>query len=404
MKKLTGLFLVFAVLILPFTAFAGFTETLPQGTFLLDEFFIMSKLNSMWNDEGKRVPLIDPIERYEPGSGLQGILKPEPVAEFGIIVTQLQYGILDNLTLGIGIPIVLYTDVDPNLKWEPGDHQWVLGRPYSAKDFWQWAESMGQPKPGKWSGNKGVLADIILGLRYRFTDRIIPFSKIDAAMAVQLLGALPTGKPADMEEVVSAGTTSWELHSNGELGFHLSFDKFFKEELDGRLTLGLDAFYEIHFPHQYLSPTGKKNPLLQNFRPYTGKYFTIDGGDFSGASFQVDIVPYRGPALSTWLTKKDPSQGEKLPPILGLTFRYTFTHLQQSDWDSNSEIWDYEKEKLWRPGYKNILFGQATISLLRVGVPFMPYVAYRNLTWIPGKNSRAVDVLMVGTRIIAKFW
>ncbi len=404
MKRIRAAWLSLVLVLLPLSAFAGFTETLPQGAFLLDLSYVMSQLDSRYNDEGKKVPLIEPIERYEPGGGKQGVLIPNAETRFGILIAQLHYGILDNLVFGIGVPIVLYTTITPDLQWEPGDYQWGLGRPYSESDFWQWAGSMGQPKPDTWSGNHGVLADIQFGARYRFTDGLSWFDRNGVAMSMLLMGTLPTGRQADPEELVAAGTTGWDLHSNGELGLHLSLDKSFRESLDGRLVLGVDVFHEILFRHQYDTPQGTKNPLMLNYRPYVGRHYTIDGGDFSGGSFQVDVVPWKGPAMATWLVKHDAQRAQALPPLLTLTFRYTFTYLQQTDWRSDSPIWDYEREKLWKPGYKNALSGQATISLLRFGVPIQPYIGYRNQTWIPGRNARAADVVAVGTRVILKFW
>ncbi|NLH47642.1 MAG: hypothetical protein GX444_03455 [Myxococcales bacterium] len=385
-------------------AWAGFTETLPQGAFMLDVSYLYSYLNSAYDDDGRKVPLIEEVKRYEPGAGLQGTLIPKARTEFGILVSQLQYGIFDNLSAGIGVPVVLYTKIDPDFQWDKGDYNWNLGRSYSEQDFWDWAGSMGQPKPGKWRGNEGVLGDIQLGTRWRFTDGYQSWEKLGLAMAGMMTVALPTGKQPDPEEVVTAGTTSWDLHSNGDLGFHVSLDKSFKESLDGRLLVGVDAFYEFLLPHRYESPEGKKNPLLLNYRPFTGKYYTIDGGDFTGGSVQTDIVPWKGPALGTWLTKGDVEKAKALPPLLTFSFRYSFIYLQQTDWQSDSEIWDYDRERLWRPGYKNMLNGQMVLSLLRLGAPLQPYVAYRNLTWIPGKNCRAADVLSAGTRVLMKFW
>jgi hypothetical protein len=396
--------LALLIVLLPHIAWAGFTETLPQGTFLLDLSYIMSQLDSRWDNQGHRAPLIDPIERFEPGAGKQGVLTPRAEVSFGILAAQLNYGILDNLVFGVGVPIVLYTKVKPNLEWSPGDYQWMLGRSYSESDFWQWAASMGQPKPGDWNGNHGVLGDIQLGLRWRFTDGYEWWRQTGLSMSVMLMGALPTGRQADPEELVSVGTTSWDFNSNGDLGVHVSLDKSFQQSLDGRLVLGVDAFYEALLPHRYVTPTGKKNPLLLDCRPYVGKYYTINGGDFMGGAFQIDVVPWKGPALATWLVKHDAARAESLPPLLTLSFRYTYVHLNQTDWQSDSAIWDWEHEKLWRPGYKNFLWGQATISLLRLGVPLQPYVSYRNLTWIPGRNSRAANVLTAGSRFLMKFW
>jgi hypothetical protein len=298
----------------------------------------------------------------------------------------------------------MYTRVDPKFEWEEGDYQWNLGRSYSEDDFWQWAASMGQPKPEYWEGNKGVLGDIQLGLRYRVTDKNEWFRDNGLAIGLMLMGALPTGKQAEPEEVVTAGATSWDLHFNGDIGVHVGLDKSFKESLDDRLILGLDVYYEWLLPHKYKTPTGEKNPLMLTYSPYVGRYYTVDGGDFSGFSFKTDIVPWKGPARATWLTKGDPEMAEKFPPLLTVSFMYTFTHLQQSDYESESDIWDWEREKTWKPGYKNILGANMTVSLLRLGAPLQPYVSYRNLTWLPSKNCRAPNVFSFGTRALLKFW
>jgi hypothetical protein len=391
-------------LLIPAAVFAGFTQTLPKSTWLLEAIYMVSTIDSRWNNDGERVPLIDPIERYEPGAGSQGTLIPEAVAEMNVLAFQLQYGITDSWSFGFGMPIMLSTKIDPHFRWEEGDYQWNLGRQYSEQDFWEWAESMGQPKPEPWEGNNGVVGDFLIGSRFRFSDFWPTIDEHNMGLALQVTGAIPTGTQADPEEAVASGTTSWDLHANGDLGIRLGYDYFFPESLDDRLTLSTEIFYEFNFPHEYTSPTGEKNPLLLSFRPYVGKHYTIDGGDWQGYSVGTDIVPLKGPAIGTWLTKGSYEEAEKLPPLLTLTMRYTYIHMNQSDWKSDSEIWDWDREKLWRPGYKNILFGQAVISLLRLGVPMQPYVAHRNLTLIPGRNARAPNVWMVGSRFLLKFW
>jgi hypothetical protein len=78
MKKIALLLSLALLLAAPGLARAGFTETAPQGTWLLDISYVISHLNSMWNNRGESVPLIDQMIRYEPGAGKQGILTPEP--------------------------------------------------------------------------------------------------------------------------------------------------------------------------------------------------------------------------------------------------------------------------------------------------------------------------------------
>ncbi len=382
----------------------GFTETAPQGVFLFEETYNLATLKHRYDNNGNLVPLIDKIERYEPGGSKQGDIIPSVNVRYEILANVVQYGLMENLTLAVGIPVVIANTVTPHLGWEVGDYQWTLGRPYSDQDFWQWAQSMGQPKPGDWSGNQGALCDVIVGMRFRFSDYLTWFDRHGLASAITLMGALPTGKVADPEEIVAAGTTSWDLHFQGDLCVHLAVDKFVPSRHDSRLTLGLDLFYQAMLPHEYETPRGEKHPLLLNYQPYVGDTYVIDGGDFLGASFQIDVVPWKGPFRGTWITKGNREQAERLPPLLTLTFRYTYTHLGQSDWQSKSADWDWQREKDWRPGYKNIVYGRLLLSLLRIGIPLQPYVAYRDLSLIPGKNCRATRVVALGLSIPAKFW
>lgn len=388
-------------------AFAGYTETLNQGMFLIDEAFTYSWIDTMWDNDGNKAALIEEVERYEPGGGKQGVLYPEPKAEYMVLINKLQYGILENLTFVLAIPVVLHTKVDPRFRWEEGDYMRQLGRAYSEQDFWDWAQSMGQSKPETWVGNKGVLSDIVIGARFRWTDYIEKFEEVEIASAVTITGIIPTGRHTDEEEVVAAGTTMWDLQSQGDLGFHVSFDKKFKKKLDGRLTIGLDVFYELFFDRELTAPVGKKHPLLLNLRPFVGDEngkYKVNPGDFAGAALKIDGVVVKGPAWGTWLSGGDKEKAEKFPPLLAVSANYSFVHLQQTDYKSNSDIWDWDKEKLFRPGYRNILSFDLTFSFFRLGAPLQIYGSYRTLTLIPGKNTRAADSVTAGIRIPLKFW
>jgi hypothetical protein len=404
MNRLVALVICLFCLVVPSLVNAGYTETLPAGAFMLDSSFSMSSLSRAWNNNGHLGRLIAPIERYEPGGGLQGILRPEVEVEFAVWITQLQFGILDNLSVGIGLPVVAYTDINVDFEWDPGDFQSFIGRPYSESDFWEWAESMGQPKPGDWRGNKWVTSDLVLGVRYRFSDYIPWCVRNGLGIGAMVTGNIRTSKPPDPEEVVSAGTTMWDLHSQGELGFHLSADKSFKKSLDGRFLVGIDLFYEFLFPQRLKTPTGERHPLMLNYEPYVGRTYRLDPGDFKGGSVLLEFVPVKGPEWGTWLVKGDTTKAASLPPLINVAVQYRFTHLSQSDWQSDSAIWDWEREKLWRPGYKNTLLARLTISLFRLGLPVQLYGAYRNQSWIPGKNTRAANVVMGGLRVLGKFW
>ena len=70
-------------------AHAGFTETLPKGTFLLEEGFMHAALDNAWDNDGNLGPIIEEIERYEPGGSLQGIIRPKVEASYDILVNLL---------------------------------------------------------------------------------------------------------------------------------------------------------------------------------------------------------------------------------------------------------------------------------------------------------------------------
>lgn len=394
-----------ALLFAPAAAHAeGLTETLPQGTFLLDEGLYVSSLTHMFDDDGELRPLIEEIERYEPGGGWQGTIIPDAYVRYVVLVSQLQYGVTDSVSVGVGVPVVVDNVVRPALRWVPGDYQQTIGRSYGEDDFWSWAASMGQPRPGNWSGNRGTLGDIVIGGRWRFSDHLPALRAPEIGLALTMFGALPTGTPPDPEEVVSAGTTSWDLHSQGELGAHLAIDKLFRRSLDGRLSLSAEIFYEVFFEHEYTTARGTRHPLLVTDAPYVGPTYTIDPGDFWGGSLQVDVAPLRGPTTPTWITRGDAARQAALPPMIALWARYTFVGIGQSDWTSDSAQWDWRHERGWKPGTKNILTGQVTLSLLRVGVPAQLYARYRNLTWLGGRNSRAANVWTFGLQVPARFW
>lgn len=399
---ITGVFM--AISLIAVQASAQYTQTAPKGAFILDNTFFISHLSTAYGNNGNAKPLIDRIYRYEPGGGLQGVIVPDVQVKFYVYLLQLMYGITDSLSVGIGFPVVLQTTVKPNLGWKPGDYQWTLGRAYGAQDFWEWAASMGQPKPGSETANRGVLGDIVIGVRWRFSDLIPVMGKYGFAAGISIMGALPTGRQADPEDILGIGTHMWDLQSQGELSFHLGVDKVFKGFLDNRVALGMDLSYEIFFPHTYTTPKGTKNPLLLTYQPYVGNTYVIDPGNFLGIAVGVDIVIVKGPAFGTWLTKGDKKKAGAMPPLITLKFEYRHVHLFQSRWKSKSDIWDWEREKAWRPGYKNVLAGQVIFSFLRLGAPFELYAGYRNQTWIGGKNSEASNVIITGIRFPMKFW
>lgn len=381
------------------------TQVLPKSSWVFDFAYWRSTLDKQWSGDRKALSLIDDNRRYEPGGGLQGILRANPRAELDFLIIQAMYGITDRLTAAVYVPIVVRQAVSTNLSWEPGDYQSQLGRRYSEDDFWEWAGSLGQPRvPAKWEG--GVkLSDMVLGLRYLLPE----FEWMTAnhfRWGATLQVALPTGSNFDPEEAVSVGTNLWELHAAGDVELHLSADKQFFVDEDGlnRLNIGADVFYAFFRPRTYTAGRGLKNPLLNNIAPYVGDTYIVDGGDWLAGTLSVDVAPFYGPARASIVSGYDEKKARALPPLLSFTFSYTRVQTFQSDWQSLSPLWDYDREKFWQPGEKNILKATANISLLRLGLPVQLYARYQSGDLIPGRYSRPANVFSAGVRLVAKFW
>lgn len=378
---------------------------LPRGVFMVDLGFLRSSLDSQWSNRGTRESLLPSIDRYEPGGGLQGTITANPYVSFDILTLQAAYGVTDDLTLALSIPWILQTTVDTNLGWIEGDYQPQLGRPYSEEDFWAWAQSMGQSKPpDRWVGNKNVPADIVLAARYRL-HRFAFFADRGLESTVGLQVALPTGRPAEREEIVSVGTSVWELHTYGDAELHYALAKgFWRSEEDDlqRLMLTGDVFYALLRPRSFDTPRGEKNPLLMNFAPYVGDTYVIDPGDWFGGTATLELAPIVGPFRPLLAEKLWPAGGRGLPPLLQLTVSYTHLRTGQTDWQSNSALWEWDREKYWQPGFKNIFRGFVTLSLLRFGLPLQLYATGRTQTLVPGKNVRPSETLSAGIRVIGK--
>jgi hypothetical protein len=397
--------LLAAALWLPATAQAGLTDTLPQGTFLIDVGYVHATTNKQFDGSRKSQPLLEPVERYEPGGGLQGILRANPEVLMQLVATQVLYGVTDRLTFGLGIPVAHKTTIDTNLSWTPGDFNSTLGRPYSEEDFWLWAASMGQPKPpDRWVGNKSTLGDIIVATRYRGPTTAW-MDALNLRWSIFAMGALPTGREANPEALVEIGTTAWWLHNYGDAELHLAADwNVFDAGGIPRFTVGTEVYYAWLRTRTYDTPQGTNNPLLQTYAPYVGDTFQINGGDWTGASIQLSGAPFLGPTLGTWMTRGSVETAERFPPMLTLSAMYTYLYLQPSKYISPAKMWNWEQADIWGPGDKHIFAFTATLSLLRVGAPVQLYARYRTLDLVPGRNSRPANALMIGTRLLAKFW
>jgi hypothetical protein len=402
MNKLHSL--VFLTLLLATPAWAGnSTSTLPTGTFVLDTAYFDTTTTVRFDDSRTPRPLLDGIARYEPGGGLQGTITANPYVKYQLFVPQLMYGVTDDLTVVLAMPTVVHTTIQPRLGWVPGDYQNNLGRPYTESDFWDWAKSMGQGKPGDFSGNSWVPADMVLGLRYNLS-RFKPFENNGLRAAVSAQIAIPTGQNADPENLVAAGTTVWDLNNYGDAEVHFALEKPFKWDDLTRLNFGIDVHYAAFLKHTYTSATGSREPLLMTFAPYIGPSYTIDPGDQFGGTLLVEGMPFVGPTWSTWMNQHDPAKSALWPALLTLTASLKYAHVNQSTWKSDSAMWDWDHNKVWLPGDKNTVKLAADVSLMRMGLPLQLYFAYLTQELIPGKNTRATDVLMGGARLLMKFW
>lgn len=394
-----------AVLLLALPSRAAETQVIPAQTFFVDLSYWRSGIDKQWGGDRQALPLIEAIRRYEPGAGLQGILHANPKAEFDFLFLQVLYGVTDRLTAGIYLPIVLRSVVTPNLSWEPGDYQSQLGRPYSEDDFWAWAGSLGQPRvPTRWERGP-QLSDIVLGARYLLPE-FEWMRQTHFRWSGTLQVALPTGSNFDPEEAVSVGTNLWELHAAGDVEAHLSADQplFVDEYGISRLNFGADVFYAFFRPREYRAGHGVKNPLLTNNAPYVGETYWVDGGDWLAGTLSVDLVPMIGPTLATRVSGGDLARAHALPPLLTVSLGYTRIQTFQSDWHSDSPLWDYDREKFWQPGEKNMLRATLTASFLRLGVPLQVYVRYQSGDLIPGRFTRPANVFSAGLRVPMKFW
>jgi len=394
------------LLLLSSAAHATETQMLPKGAWVLDVAYLHSTIDKQWDGKRNAKSLIDDIPRYEPGGGLQGVLSARPHALFQIVLTQILYGVTDWLTLALYLPFVLRTTIDANFRWTPGDYQGQLGRVYSEDDFWAWAASLGQPRPpSTWVGNELTFADILVGARVAIPEFFVT-RKLGVKLAGTVVVALPTGHVADPEEVVAAGTTSVDLHAYGDLELHLAWDRpFLVDQYEvPRVNLGGEFYYAWLRQKTLPTATGARNPLLNTYSPYVGTSYTIDPGDWFCSTISLEAAPILGPAYATLVSGGDLVKAHGLPPLVTLNFSYTYTATGQSRWYSDSAIWDYDKEKFWKPGDKNTFRFGGSVSFLRMGVPVQLYAQYRMQDLIGGRFTRASDSIVAGARVVLKFW
>lgn len=401
---LFGVAALTGLLSIPASADAGTTDVLPQGVFAIDVGYVIALTDKQFDRNRQPLSLIEPIERYEAGGGLQGVLTARPTVDMRMLVTQVLYGITDRWVLALAVPVAVESVIEPRLGWTPGDYNSTLGRPYSERDFWEWAGSMGQPKPSsRWRGNVWTMADIVLGSRYRLPQSAWMRRHL-VQWSVLVQGALPTGREADPEELIDLGTNGWWLHNFGDLEVHLAADWRWRDGAGvDRLTIGVEAWYAWLRTRTIDTPRGTKNPLLLTYAPYVGDTHQVDGGDWQAARAQVDWAPLIGPTWGTWMTKGSREAASKFPPLLTITASYDFVYLQPSVWISPDPVWNADRARYWGRGHKHALSATATVSLLRVGAPLQLYVRQRSLDIIAGQNMRPANATTLGVRLIGKF-
>jgi hypothetical protein len=393
-------------LLLSSSALAAETAIVPRGVFLLDAAYLDTHLDRQWSGQRTAIPLVDDNPRYEPGGGLQGILRARPEARFRILLFQVLYGITDRLSVGVVAPLILDTRITTNLSWTPGDYSGALGRSYTEEDFWQWAASMGQPRvPDQWTGNRMTWSDISLVAR-----TVLPepqwLEDRHFRWAGTLQAALPTGTNFDPEAAVSAGTNLWELHAAGDLEAHLAMDQAFFVDGDGlaRLSLGADVFGSWFRPRTYKAGHGLVNPLLDNQAPYVGDTYVVSPGAWLGGTVSADLTAIIGPSRASIVSGHSEAKAARLPALLTFSASVTAIATAQSTWSSQSVVFDWDHEKAWQPGDKYIAKATVTLSLLRLGVPLQLYAGVRMGSLIPGRYTRPSDVYSAGVRGFLSFW
>lgn len=394
------------LLLLAGAALGAETTVLPRGVFLLDAAYVDTHLDRQWSGTGTAVPLVDDNPRYEPGGGLQGILRARPEVRFRVLFLQLLYGITDRLLVGVVAPLIIDTTIQTHLSWQPGDYSSALGRAYSEEDFWQWAQSMGQPRvPDRWTGNSMTWSDISLVAR-----SLLPEPQWLEARHFRWSGtlqaALPTGTNFDPEAVVSAGTNLWELHAAGDLEAHVAMDQSFFVDGDGlaRLNLGADLFASWFRPRTYRAGKGTVNPLLNDFAPYVGDTYSVWPGAWVGGTVSADVTPIIGPSRASLVSGYSAEKAARLPALLSLNVGLTGIATAQSTWQSQSVVFDWDHEKAWQPGQKFIAKATLTLSLMRLGVPLQVYAGARLGSLLPGRYTRPSDAYTAGVRAFFSFW
>ena len=390
LRRIAGTLL--AVLAAAPAAFAGFADTPGKSTFVLDVNYQYAYTNHNFDDQGKLVNLNDDIVMYDPAGTALGTISVPAFHYDKVLLTQAFYGFTEKFAAGVVVPYFLDSKTELNLNWTAGAYAGDLGRPYTESDFWQFAGSMGQAKPGDFQA-KSRLGDVVLGGVYGL--------KKTPRWQTSLLGFVSTrtGTLADPEILGASGTTGFELQTNGDAGLHVLGDYFFNP----RISAGGELFYEAFFPRRLKSAFGKVNPLLSYEGRYNGGGYLVVPSDWVGGSAGVQFVLLRGTQEPSWITRGNPAMQKTLPPLLTVRPALKYTRFFGNRYRSDSPYFDLTQDRRHPGGFRWNFDFVAALNFLRYGVPLGPYYQYHTQEWIAGRNFFPVIDHTFGVQLYAAF-
>ncbi|MBK7973277.1 MAG: hypothetical protein IPK07_08365 [Deltaproteobacteria bacterium] len=371
---------------------AGIADTPPQGAVIFDSTYGSTATQGRYDGSGNLVDLADPVERYAPTGEFQGNILVPGVNETEVQVNRLAIGVTDWFSVAVVFPFLISQKTDLKLDWEAGDFIPEFNRQMTGDDFWDWAGSLGQPKPPNWSAYS-TPGDVILAVLVNLYRQ--PWSQV----TVFAFGNTFTGAKANPEILGAIGSSGFDFITNGDIGFHLTSDWRLPDSVVDRFTLSFDLFYEHYLPREFASPVGKYNPLIVNYAPYIGPTYTVTRGDLYGIGSVLRYDVLRGPDEPSWLTRSNPEFQKALPALFAVQASYVHQRGFDTDYDSLSAVWDSDQEEDNKALYKHNFKFTGALSLLRYGVPVDIMGGYQTQTLIAGKNFRPTDGFEVGLRL-----
>lgn len=369
-------YLVWLTLILPVdTAYAGFADTPGKGTIVIDVGVQNPNSKHRLDENGKLGNLNEDIVMYDPAGNPLGTIQV-PARHFDqVVLTQIFYGFTEKLAAGLIIPYFKHSHTDLNLNWKSGAYASDLGRPYSTADFWNFAQGMGQKRPPDFDATNR-LGDIIIGGVYGLQKTKRYQTSVLAFVSTR------TGEKVDPEKLGGTGTNGFELQSNGDVGLHLLGDY----NINPRISVGGETFYEWYFPRFLPTAKGKENPLLSYEGKYAGKRYLVIPGDWIGGSAGVSFILLRGTNEPSWITRKKPAMQKTLPPLLTVQPGFKYIRFFGNRYRSESDYFDHKQNDKHPNGFRVNSKVKTSANFLRYGVPLSFYYEYMSQELIKGKN------------------